>query len=173
MPIVFSRIVLDMFLVIDDSDRKMMKFIGSIEAKADAKGRVFLPSVFRKALQSLGDESLVLRPDVFQPCLVLYPESVWNAQVDDLRSRLSRWNATHQRIFRQFVSDVELLSLDGSGRFLLPKRFMQMAGIEQSVSFLGMGDSIEIWSSGRMEQSLFDGNEYMSALQEIMGGGKE
>ena len=60
-----------------------MRFLGNIEAKTDAKGRVFLPSVFRKVLQVSGEESLVLRKDVFQPCLVLYPQSVWNAQLDE------------------------------------------------------------------------------------------
>ena len=46
-----------------------MRFLGNIEAKTDAKGRAFLPSVFRKVLQASGEENLVLRRDVFQPCL--------------------------------------------------------------------------------------------------------
>ena len=86
-----------------------MRFFGNIEAKIDAKGRVFLPATFRKILQGAGEKSLVLRKDVFQSCLTLFPESVWNAQLDTLRRRLSRWNAQEQLLFRQFVSDVELL----------------------------------------------------------------
>ena len=150
-----------------------MRFLGNIEAKADVKGRVFLPSVFRKVLQASGEENLVLRRDVFQQCLVLYPESVWNAQMDELRSRLSRWNASHQQLFRQFVSDVELLTLDGNGRFLLPKRYMQMAQIEQSVKFIGMGDTIEIWSTALTEKPFLDVEEFGSALEEIMKDDKE
>ena len=150
-----------------------MRFLGNIEAKADVKGRVFLPSVFRKVLQASGEENLVLRRDVFQQCLVLYPESVWNAQMDELRSRLSRWNASHQQLFRQFVSDVELLTLDGNGRFLLPKRYLQMAQIEQSVKFIGMGDTIEIWSTALTEKPFLDVEEFGSALEDIMKDGKE
>ncbi len=145
-----------------------MRFLGNIEAKADAKGRIFLPSVFRKVLQASGEENLVLRRDVFQKCLVLYPESVWNAQMDELRSRLSRWNAAHQQIFRQFVSDVEMLTLDGNGRFLLPKRYMQMAEIEQSVKFIGMGDTIEIWSTTLTEKPFLEADEFGAALEDIM-----
>ena len=63
-----------------------MRFLGNIEARIDAKGRAFLPSTFRKVLQASGSESLVLRKDIFQPCLVLYPESVWNEQMDALRA---------------------------------------------------------------------------------------
>ena len=57
-----------------------MRFLGNIEAKTDAKGRAFLPAVFRKVLQASSEECLVLRKDVFQKCLVLYPEKIWNEQ---------------------------------------------------------------------------------------------
>ena len=59
--------------------RMLMRFVGNIEAKADAKGRVFFPSVFRKLLSAAGEERLIMRKDIFQPCLVLYPESVWTS----------------------------------------------------------------------------------------------
>ena len=95
-----------------------MRFLGSIEAKTDAKGRVFLPAVFRKVLQASAEENIVLCKDLFQTCLVLYPESVWNEQMDVLRSRLSRWDAGHQQLFRQFVSDVDRSTVTGG--FLFP-----------------------------------------------------
>ena len=146
-----------------------MRFLGNIEAKMDAKGRAFLPAVFRKMLQAGGEERLVLRKDVFQPCLVLYPESVWNEQMDALRQRLNRWNKQHQQVFRQFVSEVEVLTLDGNGRFLLPKRYLRMADIEQDVKFVGMGDTIEIWSSVKAEQGQMNPEDFGKALEELMG----
>ena len=146
-----------------------MRFLGNIEAKTDVKGRVFLPSAFRKVLQAGGEERLVMRKDVFQSCLVLYPESVWNEQMDLLRSRLNRWNRQHQQVFRQFVSEVELLTLDGNGRFLIPKRYLRMAEIEQDVKFIGMGDTIEIWSSAKVEDSQMDPEAFEAALEQVMG----
>ena len=145
-----------------------MRFLGNIEAKMDAKGRAFLPAVFRKILQAGGEERLVLRKDVFQPCLVLYPESVWNEQMDALRQRLNRWNKQHQQVFRQFVSEVELLTLDGNGRFLVPKRYLRMADIDQDVKFVGMGDTIEIWSCQQAEQHQMNPEEFGEALEEWM-----
>ena len=136
----------------------------------DAKGRVFLPAVFRKGLQTEREESLVMRKDVFQSCLVLYPESVWNAQMDQLRSRLNRWNRAHQEIYRQFVSDVEMITLDGNGRFLIPKRYLRMADIEQEVKFIGMGDTIEIWSAARTAKPFMEPDDFGRALEEVMGG---
>ena len=147
-----------------------MRFLGNIEAKADAKGRAFLPATFRKVLQTGGEERLVLRKDVFQTCLVLYPESVWNEQMDSMRQRLNRWNKTQQQVFRQFVSDVELVSLDGNGRFLIPKRFQRMANIEQEIRFIGMGDTIEIWSNSEAEQQKMSVEDFGNALEELMTG---
>lgn len=148
-----------------------VRFIGNIEARTDAKGRVFLPAVFRKELQASGEDSLVLRKDVFQSCLVLYPASVWNEQMDVLRSRLNRWNATHQQIFRQFVSDAEVMSIDANGRILLPRRYLAMAGITQSVRFIGMDDTIEIWSSEALQTPFMDSVEFGAALETLMHGG--
>jgi MraZ protein len=145
-----------------------MRFLGNIEAKTDAKGRAFLAAVFRKMLQASGSESLVLRKDIFQDCLVLYPESVWNEQMDTLRGKLNRYNAQHQKIFRQFVSEVEMTALDGNGRFLIPKRYLQMAGIQQNIKFIGMGDTIEIWANEKVEESKMDGEEFGQALESIM-----
>ena len=145
-----------------------MRFLGNIEARTDAKGRAFLPATFRKVLQASGSETLVLRKDIFQACLVLYPENVWNEQMDMLRSRLNRYNAQHQQIFRQFVSEVEVVTLDGNGRFLIPKRYLAMAGIQQDVKFIGMGDTIEIWAGGHAEKSQMSSEAFGQALEGIM-----
>lgn len=150
-----------------------MRFLGNIEAKVDAKGRVFLPSNFRKVLQTGGGEGLVLRKDVFQPCLVLYPESEWNRQMDELRARLNRWSREHQMIFRQFVSDVEAVALDGNGRFLIPKRYLAKTNITQSVRFIGMGDSIEIWAERADDKPFMEPEAFEAALEDIMSGEKE
>lgn len=148
-----------------------MRFLGNIEAKTDAKGRVFLPAAFRKVLQLAQEETLIMRKDVFQSCLTLYPESVWNKEMDDMRSRLNRWNRQHQMVFRQFVSDAEVVTLDGNGRFLIGKRYLEMAGIEQGVRFIGMGDKIEIWAQSKTEKEFMEAEEFGNALEELMGGG--
>jgi len=147
-----------------------MRFLGNIEAKTDAKGRAFLPAAFRKVLQTGGEERLVMRKDIYQPCLVLYPESVWNEQMDLMRSRLNRWNRQQQQVYRQFVFEVEVLTLDGNGRFLIPKRYQRMAEIEQDIKFIGMGDTIEIWSNSKADEQQMKPEEFEAALEELMGG---
>lgn len=146
----------------------MIQFLGNIEAKADAKGRVFIPAGFRKQLQAASEERLVLRKDVFQNCLVLYPESVWFKTQDRIRRRLNLWNAKHQEVFRQFVSEAEIMVPDGNGRILLSKRYLQMARIQSEVRFIGMDNTIEIWSKELAEQPFMDPEEFSAALQDIL-----
>jgi MraZ protein len=145
-----------------------MRFLGNIEAKTDSKGRAFLPAVFRKVLQASGEENLVLRKDIFQQCLVLFPESVWNGRVDLLKSQLAPWKPAHQQILRQFVSEAEVVSLDGNGRFLISKRLQRAAGLEQDLRFIGVDDTIEIWSPQHLEKVLKSDEEFGSDLVNIM-----
>lgn len=146
-----------------------MRFLGNIEAKTDAKGRAFLPAVFRKVLNASGEESLVLRKDIFEPCLVLYPESVWNERMDALRKHLSRWSRRDQMIYRQYVTDVEMITLDGNGRFLIPKRYLKMANIDQQIRFTGMDDCIEIWANSENNEPFMSAEEFSKAMEETMG----
>jgi len=145
-----------------------MRFIGNIEAKIDVKGRAFLPAVFRKVLQASGEENLVLRKDIFQDCLVLYPESVWNERLDLLKSQLSPWKDAHQQIFRQFVSEAEVVTLDGNGRFLISKRLQRVSEIEQDIQFIGMDNTIEIWSPKQLKQTLKEENIFGKDFENIM-----
>ena len=146
-----------------------MRFLGNSEARIDVKGRVFLPASFRKQLQPLAEACFVMRKDTYQDCLVLYPENVWNAQMNELRSRMNRWNKTHQMVFRQFVSDVEIITLDTNGRFLIPKRYLKLAHIDQDVRFIGMDDTIEIWAKETADKPFIAPEEFEKELEEIMG----
>jgi MraZ protein len=146
-----------------------MRFLGNSEAKIDIKGRVFLPAMFRKQLQTAAEECLIMRKDTYQDCLVLYPESAWNVQMNELRSRLDNWNPKHQMIFRQFVSDVEIITLDSNGRFLIPKRYLKLAQIDQEVRIIGMDNTIEIWSKEKAEKPFMSPEDFGRELEAIMG----
>jgi MraZ protein len=146
----------------------MIRFLGNIEAKADAKGRLFIPAQFRKQLQVVSEERLIMRKDVFQDCLTLYPETIWNEDLNELRSKLSQWNATHELIFRQFVSDVEIIIPDGNGRILIPRRYLQLCRIQSEVRFIGVDNKIEIWAKEKTEQPFMAPEAFGRALEEIM-----
>lgn len=148
----------------------MVQFLGNIEAKIDAKGRVFLPAAFRKAMQSGEEEQacLVLRKDIFQDCLVLYPLEAWEEEVNLLRQKLNKWNKDHQQLFRQFMLDSERLELDSNGRILIPKRYLQLAKIDTEVRFLGVDTTIEIWAKSKLDEPLITAEKFSEELQRLM-----
>jgi len=146
----------------------LVKFLGNIDAKTDVKGRVFIPASFRKILQTSGDAYLILKKDVFQDCLILYPETVWNEELEKLRERLSVWNEEQQNIFRQFIRDVETVEIDSNGRILIPKRYLQMAGIISDVRFMGVFDRIEIWSKDSLEKTKMDAESFKKGIEKYM-----
>lgn len=146
----------------------MMQFLGNIEAKIDTKGRVFVPAAFRKILQSSSQNTLILRKDIFQDCLVLYPFDVWEEEVAKLRSRLSRWNKEEQALLRQFVVDAERLEIDANGRILISKRYCQMIGITSEVRLLGVDNTIEIWTNEALDRTLVSADDFSARIQTLM-----
>jgi len=145
-----------------------MRFTGDYLVKTDAKGRIFLPAAFRKILDQNNESRMILRPDLFQRCLVLYPESLWNDMLNTLRARLNRWNGEHQKILRSFVAEAEMIELDGNGRFLLSKRKLQFASIKQDVRLLAVDDHIEVWDKDTCEAALSDNSTLGIDLQNAM-----
>ena len=54
----------------------MIRFLGNIEVRADAKGRGVHTRHLQEAITSRFRRELIMRKDVFQDCLTLYPERV-------------------------------------------------------------------------------------------------
>lgn len=146
----------------------MIQFLGNIEAKIDAKGRVFVPVVFRKELAVHSQGGLVLRKDIFQDCLVLYPKEIWDEEVALLRSRLSKWDRDQKQIFRQFVVDAESLEMDANGRILIPKRYLEMVNIGSEVKFIGFDNTIEIWSNESLKKTLLPADDFGLKMEQLM-----
>lgn len=130
----------------------MKTFLGKIDAKLDAKGRVFVPSVFRKVLSEEEKERIVVRMEADEKYLLVYPESVWNKQVMELQSKLNEWDPEDQMLLMQFVGDAEVLEFDAQGRVLLPKRLQMRLGLNSEVVFVGMVDKIALWGKEAYEE---------------------
>lgn len=125
----------------------MRTFIGNIEARADEKGRIFIPAQYRKTLTEMQSKRIVMRRDTDNACLIFYPEEVWNEKVSVLRQALDEWNADDQLLLMQFMSEAEIMDLDSQGRVLLSKRNMESLGTAgKDVVFVGMYDRFALWA---------------------------
>lgn len=143
-------------------------FTGTIDAKIDAKGRVFLPADFRKQWTE-PDERIVLKRDIYEPCLIIYPYKAWINEVNELRQRINRHDARHAMLFRQFLADAEMLTLDANGRFLISKRLLAACRMQSRVRFIGVDDRIELWSAEQMDSTFLSEADMAQAMQAILG----
>jgi MraZ protein len=80
----------------------MATFIGDYPCKADAKGRIMLPSAFKKQMPSAAADRFVVRKDIFENCLVLYTIEDWNLQLEKIRSRINPYNREHNKFLQEF-----------------------------------------------------------------------
>lgn len=147
----------------------MTTFIGKYEAKADVKGRIFIPAVYRKLLPDGEKNRVVMRRDTENDCMIVYPENVWNCMMDDLKENLDAWNPDDQMLLMQFVSDAEWLEIDAQGRVLLSKKHLHALGLEDgNVLFVGMNDRFALWSKARYEESMKPRADFARLLKEKM-----
>jgi MraZ protein len=144
----------------------MSTFIGKYEAKADVKGRIFIPSAYRKQLSDGEKERVVMRKDAENDCLIIYPEHIWNEKLEGFKSKLDEWNPTDQLLLMQFVSDAEWLDIDSQGRVLISKKNLQAIGVENAeVLFVGMIDRFAVWSKVRYEQAKMSSTDFATLLR--------
>lgn len=146
----------------------MSTFIGNIEGRLDEKGRIFIPAVYRKILAEEESKRIVMRRDTDNECLMLYPESVWNEKVEQLRQSLDEWDPEDQLILMQFMADAEFMEMDGQGRILLQKKNLETIGAQQDVLFVGMLNRFALWSPEKFVEKRLSQSELAARLRAKM-----
>jgi len=147
----------------------MMGFLSKVEAKADNKGRLFVPAVYRKQLEKLGEGGLILQLDAVCRCVRVYPESYWEKLNEEFKAKLNLWDQKDLMLYRQFIAGVDMVEMDASGRILMPKRYLEMMEVETDALFVGMCDYFEVWNRDVYECAQFTPEDYAKAMQEKMG----
>ena len=147
----------------------MVNLIGTYECKADAKGRLMLPSQLKKQLNSVLDEGFVLKRAVFQPCLELYPMSEWNMLMNKV-NKLNRFVKKNNDFIRRFTAGVRIVELDASGRLLVPKDLHLFAGISKEIVLSSSVNIIEIWDKDNYEKAIDDAaGDFGELAEDVMG----
>ena len=147
----------------------MVNLIGTYECKADAKGRLMLPSSLKKQLNTVVCEGFVLKRAVFQPCLELYPMSEWNLLMNKV-NQLNRFKKKNNDFIRRFTAGVKMVELDASGRLLIPKDLHSFAGISKEVVLSSAVNIIEIWDKDKYEKAIDDATvDFAQLAEDVMG----
>ena len=99
---------------------------------------------------------------------MLYPQKVWDEQVDAITARTNMFDRKGRNALRWFVAGAEAVTLDSGGRMLIPRRYMEEAGIRNEVRFIGVDNTIEVWSRQNAEELLASHDEEADCLEAMM-----
>lgn len=147
----------------------MRNLIGTYECKADAKGRVLLPSALQKQLAPMLEQGFVLKRAVFQPCLELYPMAEWEQLMLKI-NKLNRFNRKNNDFVRRFTAGVKVIELDTSGRLLIPKDLIGFASINKELVLSSAINIVEIWDKNKYEKAIDDAaTDFADLAEEVMG----
>ena len=133
-----------------------MAFRGRFDYSIDEKGRVNIPSKFRKLLLPEAEDTFVVSRAP-GGCLRAFPKDEWERYEKTLASMpVSRESDKYQRMLQNNLSDSKL---DKQGRVSLTTQQMEIAGIVKDVSIVGRVNYLELWDTRRFEESMA-GEEY-------------
>lgn len=106
----------------------------------DQKGRVSLPSAFRR--EADGDHFVLLQWE--EGYLTLFPEEKWSEVQGNLlefrRSNPQGWNKV-----RSIIANAVEVTPDKQGRILVPALLKAAAGLDGAVLLSGNLDRVELW----------------------------
>ncbi|RZK57698.1 MAG: division/cell wall cluster transcriptional repressor MraZ [Pedobacter sp.] len=146
----------------------MIQLIGEFDCKLDAKGRLMVPSNLKKQLPSVEQDGLVVNRG-FEKHLVIYPKKVYQDIVAEL-SKLNQYEKKTREFIRFFTRGATELSLDASGRVLLPKSLLEFAGINGDVVLACQFDKIEVWDKAAYDDLLDnEPDNFANLAEEVMG----
>ena len=147
----------------------MISFIGTYDCRADAKGRVMLPVALKNQMSPILNNGFVVKRSVFQPCLELYPMEEWNLLMQKMNKK-NRFKKKNNDFIRRFSAGVKLVEVDSTGRLLIPKNLVSVAGITKDVVLSSAINIIEIWDKDSYEKVIDETAENFADLaEEVMG----
>jgi MraZ protein len=139
----------------------------------DGKGRVVLPSPFKKEMGDALELTFVVEKDVYDKCLNIYPHSTWLVKVEQLRRKLNPENPVHSQMLSRYYEEIVKLTMADNGRLNIPDEMLQYAGITKEAVFTGQGSRMRLWDTSRHEASRMSDEDYARLYKELLGGQME
>jgi MraZ protein len=116
-------------------------FKGTYRHRIDAKGRLPVPAVFRRALA--GEPAVVAT--LLDQCLAVYSPGEWG-RLEAQLAALPAFSKQVKALTRLLVSRAADCEIDVQGRILLPPALREGAGLARDAIVVGVLNRFEIWA---------------------------
>ena len=130
---------------------RLMIFLSTFINKIDAKGRVSVPSSFRSVLEESGFKGMICYPS---PVLNSVEGCGFNRikKLSDTIDALGPFSKERSAFSTSLLADSQQLSFDTEGRVILPNKLVEFASIKDQVSFVGMGETFQMWDPDKYSE---------------------
>ncbi len=144
----------------------MTGFLGRYATTIDSKGRCILPAKLRAVVDDSGKP--ILAGEIFltkglEGCLAVYPESEWGA-VQQRLSTLEFTDKSFRSFGRRFYSFAASVTMDKTGRILIPAHLVAEARLERELAVIGVNRWVEIWNPQLLRYYM---EEYAGSYEEV------
>jgi MraZ protein len=153
----------------------MDRFVSTFTNRIDAKGRVSIPAPFRAVLERDGYSQgsiggLYCYPSIDAPALDAGGERLAK-KIDGLLSGLPDYSDERDELSVALYGDVQVLGVDGDGRIVLPEGLRRHAGLQDQVTFVGLGDKFQMWAPDAFEERRQRAREKAQEHRKLFGAG--
>ena len=129
-------------------------FRGSAPAKIDTKGRLKVPTEFRRILDD-GYGPEVFITSVVGRSATLYPLAVWEG-IERKLSEVPSSDRAKQRFLERVNYFGQQLRLDAQGRVVIPQILRERAEMIGEVVVSGRLEYLEVWNREHFDQKLLE-----------------
>jgi len=121
--------------------------LGTYHVKVASGRRVFVPSLFRT---ELGENFILAK--WYENCLVAVAIERWQALYKRLTGSKKIIVLPIRDTERFILGSAYRVELDEQGRIVIPENLIDFAALGEEISFVGLGDRIEIWDKKIWEE---------------------
>ncbi len=147
-------------------------FCGDSRHMVDAKHRVFLPKRFLSDLpmDEKGSRVAILTRGL-DGCLFLFTEEGLERALERMDTEAFA-GGNERKLQRLFFSYTSRVTLDTSGRLLLPEKLRNLAGIrkQKEVVMIGVRERVEIWDAERWDAYEAENAKAFEELESVLTG---
>lgn len=131
---------------------ELSHLIGHATAKVDDKGRIKIPTAFRRLIEERYGTDCFITSFEGESALI-FPMPVWQSWVAKLANMPSSNPA--KRKMQEIVNYYgQIDTMDAQGRLLVPAILRNVAGINEEVVVLGSDDHLIVWNEERFQKRL-------------------
>ena len=126
-------------------------FLSTYENKLDKKWRVSVPASFRSYLGSMGYNGVICYPSFNNPSIEWCSQNRIEKISDSIDS-LNPFEEKRDVFATSVLSESVNLQFDSEGRISIPNKLLKHAKIKQTMLFVGLGKTFQIWEPKLFEK---------------------